>query len=208
MPTGCGGFQVNGKPVDSTQACNSLVGGGLANFSLVNLPTGAYTLTAHYQGDQNYSAENIVLPTFQVIAPSIEITANPAAVSTKAGTPVQTTLNLMPLVGFSGFPSLECVSATLPQYAECTLVYPNSGQGTVAKGSPIPRSAALHPRGHHQHECAGQQRYGIACAAGASGLGRALWSGPAGADRLLEQNSTVTSPWFAWRSCSPAHSWR
>ena len=135
-PTGSVSFLVNGQPVDPTQLQNSLSGTGLANFTLVNLPIGTYTITAQYNGDQNYSREDIVLPTFQVISPSIEITANPAAVTTKAGTPVQATLSLEPLVGFNGFPSLECVSATLPQYAECTFAYPNTGQGTVGVGQP------------------------------------------------------------------------
>ncbi|MGB0065460.1 MAG: Ig-like domain-containing protein, partial [Terracidiphilus sp.] len=133
-PTGSVSFEVNGKPVDPTQPQNPL-SGGLANFSTSNLPTGTYTITAHYSGDQNYAPVNFAIPTFEVIVPSVEVTAaqsaTPPALSTKAGTPVQETLYLMPLVGFSGQVTLQCVSASLPQYAECTFAYPNSGTGTI-----------------------------------------------------------------------------
>lgn len=133
-PTGTVSFLVNGQPVDPKQQQSPLIAGGIANFSLTNLPVGVYSVTAQYNGDQNFAPVDVTIPTFQVIVPSVEITATPATLTTKAGTPAQATLNLMPLVGFSGQVTLKCVSATLPQYAECTFLYPNSGQGTVGVG--------------------------------------------------------------------------
>jgi hypothetical protein len=134
-------FLENGKPVDNTQTCSTLSGNGIADFTLVNLPLGAYTtssgtvITAQYEGDQNYASESITLPAFEVINPSIEITATPSTVSASAGTAVTATLNLMPLVGFSNNVALECVSASLPKYSECTFAYASSSGGTVSVGA-------------------------------------------------------------------------
>lgn len=120
-----------GKPVDSAQPQNALSASGVANFSLANLTQGVYSLTAVYNGDQNYSKQNYTVGTFEVIVPSIQVTASPNSLTTKAGTATQTTLTLEPLLGFSKDVSLECVTNTLPQYSECTFAYPNSGAGTV-----------------------------------------------------------------------------
>ena len=136
-PTGSVSFQVNGKPVDSTQPQSSLLS-GIADFGLSNLVLGTYNITAHYSGDENYAPEDFAIPAFQVIKKSVEVTAaqssTPPTLTTKAGTPAQATLYLMPLVGFNGEVSLQCVSASLPQYAECTFAYPNSGTGTIGVG--------------------------------------------------------------------------
>ena len=134
-PTGSVSFLVNGKPVDSTQTQNPLNSSGVANFSTVNLPLGVYTITAMYNGDQNFASQSIALPSFEVIVPSIQITAAPNTLTVTPGVPVQATLTLEPLVGFSKNVSLECVTATLPQYSECTFAYPNSGQGVVPVGT-------------------------------------------------------------------------
>jgi hypothetical protein len=142
-PTGSVTFLVNGKPVDATQPQNSLNASGIADFSLVNLPLGVYTISAQYNGDQNYASETITLPTFEIINPSVEVTATPSTVSTAPGTAVTATLNLMPLVGFSQSVSLECVSASLPQYTECTFAYPNSGGGTVSVGGTSPSTIVV-----------------------------------------------------------------
>ncbi len=134
-PTGSVSFLENGQPIDATQAQNSLNATGIADFSLINLPTAVYNVTAQYNGDQNYASETVTLPTFEVIPQSIQITASPSSVTTTAGTPVTATLNLMPLVGFSNNVSLECVSASLPQYSECTFAYSSTSNGTVAVGA-------------------------------------------------------------------------
>jgi hypothetical protein len=135
QPTGSVSFLASGTPVDPTQTQNSLTSNGTADFSLVNLPLGVYNITAEYNGDQNYTSASVTMPAFQVISPSIEITATPSTVSTSAGTAVTATLNLMPLVGFSQNVSLECITTTLPQYSECTFAYPNSGSGAITVGA-------------------------------------------------------------------------
>jgi hypothetical protein len=134
-PTGSVSFLINGKPADPTQAQSPLNSQGVAYFSTINLPLGVYNITAVYNGDQNFASQNTALPQFEVIVPSVQITASPATVSTKAGTAVQTTLNLMPLVGYSDNVALKCVQASLPQYSECTFAYPNSGSGNITVGS-------------------------------------------------------------------------
>ena len=133
-PTGSVSFLVNGQPVDSTQPQNSLSATGIANFTLDNLPLGTYTITAQYNGDQNFASQTDPLPTFYVINPSVQVTATPSTVSTAAGTPVTATLNLMPLVGFQNNVSLQCVTSTLPKYSECTFAYPNTSTTTSSSG--------------------------------------------------------------------------
>jgi len=142
-PTGSVSFLLNGKPVDSTQAQSSLNSSGIANFTLVNLTQGVYTLTAVYNGDQNFATQSITLASFEVIVPSIQVTSSPATLSTKAGTPASATLTLEPLVGFSKDVSLQCVTSSLPQYSECTFAYPNSGQGVVTVGSNTPSTIVV-----------------------------------------------------------------
>jgi hypothetical protein len=139
----------NGMPADPTQGVNGAIapnGNGVVNFSTSNLATGAYTLTAVYSGDQNFATQKIVLPTFYVIVPSVQVTATPAAVTTKAGTPVTDTLTLAPLVGFSSTSnpvSMKCIAATMPQFAECTFAYVNSGQGIVDVGTNGPTPSSI-----------------------------------------------------------------
>jgi hypothetical protein len=136
-------FLVNGKPVDSTQAQISLNSSGIANFTTVNLPLGVYTITVVYNGDQNFASQSITLPTFEVIQPSVQVTATPSTLTITPGTPVQATLTLMPLVGFSNNVSLECINSTLPPYSECTFAYSNSGQGVVQVGSATPSTIVV-----------------------------------------------------------------
>lgn len=116
-------------PADTTQGVNGAIalnGKGQASFSTNNLPVGTFNLTALYSGDVNFAQQALALPVFQVISPSIEVTSNPATATLTAGKPAQTTLTLMPLVGFSspGGVLVECVAATLPPYSECTFDNP------------------------------------------------------------------------------------
>ena len=149
-PSGTVTFELpNGMPADPTQGVNGAIapnGNGVVNFSTSNLSTGTYNLTAVYSGDQNFATQKIVLPTFYVIVPSIQVTATPATLSTKAGTAVTDTLTLAPLVGFSSTSnpvSMKCVAATLPQYTECTFAYINSGQGIVDVGTNGPTPSSI-----------------------------------------------------------------
>jgi hypothetical protein len=140
-PTGSVSFLINGQPADPAQPQNALNSNGVAYFSTTNLllgsggKPGVYNITAVYNGDVNFATQSIVLPQFEVIVPSVQITSTPATISTKAGTAVQATLTLMPLVGYSDNVALKCMSPTLPQYSECTFAYPNSGSGNVTVGS-------------------------------------------------------------------------
>lgn len=134
-PTGTVSFLQNGKPVDSTQAAIPLDANGNAVFTTTNLPLGVYNITAVYNSDVNFATVSIPLPAFQVIVPSVQITADPAAATITAGTPNQVVLTLKPLVGFNQFVGIECVTATLPQYSECTFNYPQSGTPSVGVGN-------------------------------------------------------------------------
>jgi len=150
-PSGTVTFTQNGNPADPTQGVNGAIapnGNGVATFLLQNLNLGVYNLSAAYSGDVNYAPINLAVQTFYVINPSVQITVSGGAVSVTPGTPVQVTLTLMPLVGFSQNVSLECNSSdapiklaatnpatTLPQYSECTFNYANPSTGTEPVGA-------------------------------------------------------------------------
>ncbi|HKF50170.1 MAG TPA: Ig-like domain repeat protein [Terracidiphilus sp.] len=159
-PTGSVTFMQNGKPVDPTQGVGGAIalnGNGIASFSLQNLPTGVYDLTAAYSGDVNYSMQNVTVGEFHVIIPSVQVTqTNSGAVSVTPGTPVQVSLTLMPLVGFSGDVSLECDSSdapvaipatnpstALPPFSQCTFAYGNTVSGTSSVGSGGPTATTI-----------------------------------------------------------------
>ncbi len=128
-PTGTVSFLQNGQPVDPTQTAIPLDANGNAIFKTTNLPVGVYNITAVYNGDVNYATVNALLPTFHVIVPSLQITANPTSTTITPGTPDQVTLTLKPLVGFNQYVTVECVTATMPQYSECTFDNPVIGVG-------------------------------------------------------------------------------
>jgi sugar lactone lactonase YvrE len=150
-PSGTVTFTQNGNPADPTQGVNGAIapnGNGVATFLLQNLGLGIYNLSASYSGDVNYAPVTVPLQTFYVINPSVQITVSGGATTITPGTPVQVTLTLMPLVGFSQNVSLECNSSdapiklaatnpatTLPQYSECTFSYANPSTGTEAVGA-------------------------------------------------------------------------
>jgi hypothetical protein len=128
-PTGTVSFLQGSKPADPTQAAIALSSAGTATFSTANLAQGVYNLTVVYNGDVNYASVSSALPTFQVIVPSLQITANPTSISLVPGTPGQVTLTLKPLVGFNQQVNVECVTATLPKFTECTFDNPEIGVG-------------------------------------------------------------------------------
>ncbi len=151
-PTGTVTFMQNGKPLDSTQGISGSIspnGNGIVTFSLENLPLGVYSnVTAVYSGDVNYAAQTIAIAPFEVITKSVQVTAPAGTITVTPGTPVQVTLTLYPLVGFTGNVSLECNSAnapvaipattpatTLPPYSECTFAFGNTVTGTSYVGN-------------------------------------------------------------------------
>jgi sugar lactone lactonase YvrE len=99
---------------------------GNATFNAGGLPVGTYNLTAVYSGDSNFSSVTSTAIAFQVIEQSVLISASPTSVSTKAGTPVASTLTLQSLVGFSAAngTNITCNNATMPSYSECTFTVP------------------------------------------------------------------------------------
>jgi hypothetical protein len=129
-PTGSITFMNGSKVADPTQASTTLDANGHATFTTGNLPAGTYNLTAVYSSDQNFSSVTSSVIAFQVIPPSIIITANPATISTTAGVPVQTLLTLQSLVGYGatnqqhGGVFIVCDNTTVPQYSECTFDVP------------------------------------------------------------------------------------
>jgi hypothetical protein len=157
-PSGTVSFNLsNGSPADPTQGVNGAIplnGNGIATFSTENLPKGVYTLSAVYSGDVNYATQTMVLGTFYVISPSVQVTASSGTMSITPGTPAQATLTLEPLVGFSGNVSLECNSSsapvsiaspstTLPPYSECTFAYANTVTGTSPVGKSGPTASTI-----------------------------------------------------------------
>ncbi|MEO7043292.1 MAG: Ig-like domain repeat protein [Gemmatimonadaceae bacterium] len=129
-PTGSVIFMNGSKVADSTQASTTLDANGKATFTTGNLPTGTYTLTAVYSSDQNFSAATSPVITFQVIPPSLIITANPPSLTVTAGIPAQTVLTLTSLVGYEatnteyGGVNIFCDNTTVPKYSECTFDVP------------------------------------------------------------------------------------
>jgi sugar lactone lactonase YvrE len=160
-PTGTITF-LNGTSVaDAKQNPVTLNANGVATFSTQNLSAGTYKLTAVYNGDQNFASLTSSVITFQVVPPSILITALPPTLSTKAGTAVSTVLTLQSIVGYSatnnqfGGVFIACDNTTVPQYSECTFNVPQvqvsagaPGMTTLTLSSNLPvNTAAVHPTG-------------------------------------------------------------
>jgi hypothetical protein len=103
-------------------------------FSTGNLASASYSVVASYAGDENFSpVSTTVSVTFQIIPPSVLLTASPASVTTKAGTPVASTITIQSLVGYSALSgaNISCEVAptdTVPSYSECTF---NNPQPTI-----------------------------------------------------------------------------
>ena len=103
-------------------------------FSTGTLASAAYSITASYAGDENYSPVTTTVPvTFQIIPPSALLTASPASVTTAAGTPVASTITIQSLVGFSALSGANIIceftqANVPPYYSECTF---NNPQPTI-----------------------------------------------------------------------------
>lgn len=133
-PTGTVSFLNGSKLADATQGPITLNASGTATFSTANLAAGTstsnlgqvYNITAAYSGDINYAAVSSSPVTIEVIPPVALIQASPTSLSTKAGTPVTSTLSVVGLDGYSPKLGLQlyCDSSTLPKYAECTFDVP------------------------------------------------------------------------------------
>jgi Bacterial Ig-like domain (group 3) len=141
-PTGSVTF-MNGSTVLGTSPLNA---SGTATFNTSSLAAGpntadlgqVYNITAVYSGDINFATVTSAASPIEIVPASALITASPAAVSTKAGTPVQSTLTITPLEGYAPKlgATLYCDSSTLPQYSECTFDVPTLDIYD-AKGAPV-----------------------------------------------------------------------
>jgi len=160
-PTGNVSFLNGSNVADATQNPVTLTASGSATFNTLNLAAGSYSLTAQYNGDQNFSKVSSAAATFQVIPPSLLFTASLGAVTTVAGTPVMSKLTLQSLVGYeatnaqNGGVLLACDNTTVPQYSECTFDVPQvqvsvqtPGTTTVTLSTNIPVNvASIHSLG-------------------------------------------------------------
>jgi hypothetical protein len=129
-PTGSVTF-MNGSTVLGTSPLNA---SGSATFNTSSLVSGTtssnlgqvYNVTAVYSGDLNFATTTSPASTIEIVPASALITATPPTLTTKAGTPVQSTLTVTPLEGYAPKTGAQlfCDNSTLPQYAECTFDVP------------------------------------------------------------------------------------
>ena len=145
-PTGTVSFNNGSSLADPAQGPVTLDASGSATFSAANLAAGTspnnlgqvYNLTAVYSGDSNFAGVTSTPVTIEIIPAVALIQASPAALTTKGGTPVTTTLTVQGLNGYS--PQLGdqiyCDATTLPKYAECTFDVPLLDLYD-AKGAPV-----------------------------------------------------------------------
>ena len=136
VPTGTVAFMNGSQLADPNQPATTLSGLGTATFDGSKLAHGTYNLTAVYSGDENYASVSIPISTFEVIDPSVLITASPSSLTVTPGKPGSVTLTLQGLVTFGGSDvavSLACDTTTLPQYSECS--FDNTTIGIVSNGS-------------------------------------------------------------------------
>lgn len=125
-PTGTVAFMNGSQLADPSQGAVPLDAHGNASFSVASLAAGTYNITAVYSGDTNFAAGASSVVTFQIIPPSVLLSANPATISATAGTPVASTITLQSLVGFSATNgvNISCDNSTLPSASECTFSVP------------------------------------------------------------------------------------
>ncbi len=174
-PTGGIVFMNGASVADSKQNPVTLDANGHAAFSTENLPAGSYTLAAVFTGDQNFSQVTSPVVAFQVIPPSVLITSNPSTLTITPGTPVQTTLTLQSLVGYSALNSqkggvyIACDNATVPKYTECTFDVPQvqiaaggTGTTTLTLSSNLPVNVASNQCGPMPYAFAGLFGLGLA----------------------------------------------
>ncbi len=129
-PTGSVTF-MNGSTVLGTSPLNA---SGTATFNTSSLAAGpstlqlgqVYNITAVYSGDLNFATATSPASPIEIVPASALITATPPSITTKAGTPVQSTLTITPLEGYAPKTGAQllCDNTTLPQYAECTFDVP------------------------------------------------------------------------------------
>jgi len=151
-PTGKVIFTEGSQPADPAQPFAALDANGNATFNTSGLAVGLHTITAVYQGGTNFATSSAASVTFRIVNPTVKITANPATISVKAGTPGTATLTLSSIAGYSSSVRLACTN--LPQYSECTFNEPqpeikSNGSAqvvvTISTNVPVNVAAKSHP---------------------------------------------------------------
>jgi len=125
-PVGSVMFLNGSTPADTTQNPVAISGAGTATFTTTNLAAGTYNLTAVYSGDTNFTTVTSSVVTIVVIPQSALITASPSTLTAAPGASVTSTLTITALEGYSPKMGvqLNCIPATLPQFAECNFTTP------------------------------------------------------------------------------------
>jgi hypothetical protein len=85
-PTGSVVFMEGSKVADPTQSSITLDANGNASFNTSNLALGTYGLTAVYSGDVNFAPVSSAPIDFQIVNPSVPISAAPPAITERATT--------------------------------------------------------------------------------------------------------------------------
>ena len=131
-PTGTVEF-LDGSTMLGTATLNST---GVASYTTANLTAGSRTINAVYAGDQNFTGSSIALAQL-VTAPDYSLTANPTALTLKAGQTGEVTFTFTPVGGYTGTVNFAC--AGLPANASCSFA-PTS---LTADGSNRPQTSQL-----------------------------------------------------------------
>jgi Bacterial Ig-like domain (group 3) len=98
--------------------------GAVSSLTISTLSAGSHSITATYQ-PQNagvYTASTSAAVTVKVSTPDFTLTAKPASLTVAGGSIASTTLNINPLYGFSGSPTMTC--SGLPSGASCVFGSP------------------------------------------------------------------------------------
>jgi uncharacterized repeat protein (TIGR03803 family) len=121
----------------STEVGTGILSGGVAtyNYNPSSLAAGAYSITASYGGDSNFSASTSSPQTLTVTAtPTYTLSVNPTSVTITAGQTGQATFTVTPQNGFDSQVSFSC--SGLPAEATCsfnpTSVTPSGGNAATS----------------------------------------------------------------------------
>jgi len=133
----------------STQIGTGTLNNGVTayNYNPSSLAVGAYSMTATYGGDSNFSASSSSPQTLTVTsAPTFTVSVNPTSLTIKAGQSGQAVFTVTPENGFNSKVSFSC--SGLPAESSCSFnpisVTPSNGQaatGTLTISTTAPSAA-------------------------------------------------------------------
>jgi hypothetical protein len=144
-PTGTVTFLNGSTSLGSATLSQAADGSGnyVATFSATSLPANNATITAQYSGDVHYAAAATTI-TFQQVAPSYTVSANPASLTIKQGSSGSMAFTVTPQNGFNQAVSFHCDSATLPMGASCSF---SPASVTPAGGSAVTTTLTVQTTG-------------------------------------------------------------